>query len=223
MSPQKERYTVVLADDHTLIRRGLKNIIHQQPHLHVIGEAKTGEELLSLLEEQQPNLIVLDISMPEVGGLEAVGIIKKKYPTVKVLMLTMHKKKQYFYHAMAAGADGYLLKNDRDGELLRAIEKIESGKTYVSPLLSDDFTDDVITAYRDQKSSPFQALTKREKQVLTMVVQGQTSRMMANKLCLSPRTIDHHRSNLLKKFNMKNSVDLVNFTIRHGFVDPDME
>ena len=133
-------------------------------------------------------------------------------------MLTMHKNKQYFYHAMSAGADGYLMKEDSDEELLLAIKRIQDGKTYLSPFLSEDFADDVISAYRNNRSSPFETLTNREREVLKLVVAGHTSKVMAEMLCLSPRTIDHHRSNLLRKFDMKNSVDLVNFAVRNGFV-----
>lgn len=132
----------------------------------------------------------------------------------------MHKSKQYFYHAMTAGADGYLVKDDTEEELLVAIRKIQSGKNYISPFLAEDFADDVINTYRKEKKSPFQELTRREKEILQLVVDGYTSRQMADKLGLSPRTIDHHRSNLLRKFGMNNSVDLVNFAVRNGFASP---
>ncbi len=221
MAARKEFYSILLADDHVLIRHGIKNIIKLDETLHVLGEVSNGEELMEFLATQVPDLLILDISMPKINGIEAVGLVKKKYPRVKVLMLTMHKNKQYFYHAMASGADGYLMKDDSDEELLLAIKKIQDGKTYLSPILSDDFTSDVISAHRNQQSSPFVGLTKREYEVLQLVVEGFTSKAMAEKLCLSPRTVDHHRSKLLKKFNLKNSADLVNFAVRNGFVTPE--
>ncbi len=220
MAPEKKLYRILLADDHALIRHGIRKIIGGNPALEVIGEVGDGEELLAFLEQNQPDLLILDISMPKLTGIEAVGKVKKKYPLVKVLMLTMHKNKQYFYHAMSAGADGYLMKEDSDEELLLAVKRIQNGKSYISPFLTDDFTDDVISAYRNNRSSPFETLTPREKEILELVVEGHTSKVMAEMLHLSPRTVDHHRANLLKKFDMKNSVDLVNFAVRSGFVLP---
>jgi DNA-binding NarL/FixJ family response regulator len=133
----------------------------------------------------------------------------------------MHTSKQFFYRAMSAGADGYLIKSDSGDEILQAVQKIRSGRTYIAPLLAEDFTEDMLSVYRNQTTSPLKTLTRREKQILAMVVEGDTSRVMAEKLNLSPRTVDHHRSSLLKKFNMKNSVDLVNYAVRNGYVPID--
>ena len=218
MSQESSHYRIVLADDHVLIRHGIKNIVTSEEDLHIVGEFGDGEELLAFLKTDLPELIVLDISMPNINGVELTKTLKNQYPALKILILTMHKNKQYFYRAMSAGADGYLIKSDSDNELLLAINKIRNGKTYISPYLVDDFTEDVLKAYRNQEATSFTGLTKREKQVLAMVVDGYTSKDMAQKLNLSPRTIDHHRSNLLKKFKMKNSVDLVNYAVRHGYV-----
>ena len=213
-------YKIVLADDHVLIRHGIKNLLAEDPGLDVVGEVADGEELLELLDKTRVDLVILDISMPKMGGMEAVGMVKKRYPWVKVLMLTMHKNKQYFYHAMSAGADGYLVKDDSDEELLVAVNKIRAGKSYISPYLADEFADDVLNSYRPDRRNLFQELTKREKQILQFVVDGYTSKQVAEQLGLSPRTVDHHRANLLKKFQMKNSVDLVNFAVKNGFVTP---
>ena len=218
MTHAKSQYRILLADDHALIRHGIRNLISNNPALEVIGEVGDGEELLEFLQVKVPDLLILDISMPKLTGIEAVSKVKKLYPKIKILMLTMHKNKQYFYHAMSAGADGYLMKEDSDEELLLAIKRIQNGKSYLSPYLSQDFADDVISAYRNNRSSPFETLTKREREVLNLVVEGHTSKVMAEMLHLSPRTIDHHRANLLRKFDMKNSVDLVNFAVRNGFV-----
>jgi len=220
MSATASDYRILLADDHALIRHGIRNLISNNPTLEVIGEVGDGEELLEFLKTKVPDLLILDISMPKLTGIEAVSRVKKLYPAIKILMLTMHKNKQYFYHAMSAGADGYLMKEDSDEELLLAIKRIQDGKSYLSPFLSQDFADDVISAYRNNRSSPFETLTKREREVLNLVVEGHTSKVMAEMLHLSPRTIDHHRANLLRKFDMKNSVDLVNFAVRNGFVTP---
>lgn len=218
---EQKQYRILLADDHVLIRHGIKNIIKQNDQLVVIGEVSNGKQLMSFLEDSEVDLIILDISMPDIGGMEAIGLVKNKYPWIKILMLTMHKNKQYFYNAMGAGADGYLMKDDSDEELLVAITKVLSGKSYISPYMTDDFADDVINMYRNERRTPFQELTKREKEILQLVVQGFTSKQMAEQLNLSQRTIDHHRSNLLRKFNRKNSVDLVNYAVRNGYVTID--
>lgn len=223
MKSAEDCFCILLADDHVLIRYGIKNIIKMNDKLRVVGEVSSGEEIMDFLagSATEVDMIILDISMPGIGGMAAAKLVKSKYPWIKILMLTMHRNKEYFYNAMAAGADGYLMKDDSDQELLIAIDKLSSGKSYISPHMIDDFADDVISMYRTEKKSPFHELTKREKEVLQMVVEGYTSKKMAEQLDLSQRTIDHHRSNLLRKFNRKNSVDLVNYAVRNGFVSGD--
>lgn len=213
-------YKIVLADDHVLIRHGIKNLLSQQNDLQVVGEVSNGEELLLFLDSHAADMIILDISMPQIGGLEAVTLVRNRYPNIKILIFTMHKAKQYFYHAMTAGADGYLVKDDTEDELLKAIGKIQAGKAYISPLMAEDFAGDVFNSIRRDKKIPFQELTRREKEILQLVVDGYTSKQMADTLGLSHRTIDHHRANLLRKFGVSNSVDLVNFAVRNGFATP---
>lgn len=222
MIPGQKEIRILLADDHVLIRHGIKNIIKANSALQVVGEASCGEELMAFLLTSEVDLIILDISMPGIGGMETIGMVKSKYPWIKILMLTMFKNKQYFYNAISAGADGYLMKDDSDNELLVAIKKVLSGKSYISPFMAEDFADDVISLYRNEKRSPFQELTRREKEILQLVVKGLTSKQMAEHLHLSQRTVDHHRSNLLRKFNRKNSVEMVNYAVRNGFVTSDL-
>jgi DNA-binding NarL/FixJ family response regulator len=218
MAPASRQYRIVLADDHVLIRHGIKRILQANPCLEVVGEASSGEELMRFLGEGEVDLVILDIAMPGIGGMETIGKVKTRYPWTKILMLTMHKNKQCFYSAMSAGADGYLMKDDSDQELLVAIDKVLSGKGYISPFMAADFADDIISMYRNERKTPIQGLTRREREVLQMVVEGMTSRQMAERLKLSQRTVDHHRSSLLRKFNRKNSVDMVNYAVRHGLV-----
>jgi len=217
----RKKLRILIADDHALIRHGIKNIIKSDDSHEVIGEVTDGEELLAFLEKIEVDMIILDISMPKISGMELIETGKNKYPWMKILMLTMHKEKEYFYNAMAAGANGYLMKDDSEEELPLAIEKIRSCKKYISPHLADDFAEDVIGMYRHEKRSPFRKLTKREKEILQLLVKGYTSRKMAEHLHLSQRTVDHHRSNLLRKFGRKNSVDLVNYAVRNGLVASD--
>lgn len=207
---------IVLADDHVLIRHGIKNMLSQENDLVIVGEAGDGEEMLALLGQTQADLIILDISMPKLSGIEAIGLVKEKYPWIKILILTMHKDKDRFYRAMTAGADGYLIKEDSDGELLQAISRVRSGKTYLSPMFSEGLVGDVLSGYRNDSKDLYQELTAREKEVLKLVVDGKTSKDIAEFLGVSFRTVDHHRANLLRKLNVKNSIDLVNYAIRHS-------
>jgi DNA-binding NarL/FixJ family response regulator len=211
---------IVLADDHSLIRHGIKNLIAKDNELLVVGEVSNGEELLDYLKCNEVDMVILDNSMHKISGVEAARHVKKMYPWIKILMLTMHDNQQIFYNAMISGADGYLLKEDSDDQLLIAIEKLKAGKKYISPSMTDDFTDTVVEMYRGGKKKPYYELSKRELEILQLVVKGYTSKKMAECLGLSPRTIDHHRSNILKKMGKKNSVDLVNFVVRNGFVTP---
>jgi DNA-binding NarL/FixJ family response regulator len=218
MIPSKKEIRIVLADDHVLIRHGIKKILKANETFRVVGEASSGEELMGLLETSEADFIILDIAMPGIGGMETIGKVKGRYPLIKILMLTMYKAKEYFYNALSAGADGYLIKDDSDNELLVAIEKILSGKIYISPFMAEDLAVDVISMCRNGKRCLFQELTRRETEILQLVVKGHTSRQMAEHLHLSQRTVDHHRSNLLRKFNRKNSVEMVNYAVRNGFV-----
>ena len=211
---------IVLADDHSLIRHGIKNLVAKNNELMVVGEVSDGEELLVFLEHNEVDMVILDNSMHKISGVEASSQVKKLYPWIKILMLTMHDNQQIFYNAMISGVDGYLLKDDSDDQLLIAIEKLKAGNKYISPSMADDFTDNVVEMYRHGKKNPFYELSKREHEILQLVVKGYTSKKMAVHLGLSPRTIDHHRSNILKKMGKKNSVDLVNFVVRNGLVAP---
>lgn len=214
-------YHIVIADDHSLIRQGLKSLIRTDTTLHIVAEASNGIELMECLQQHPPDMVILDITMPQLNGIEVIGRIKKLYPDMAILMLTMHSGNHHFYQAMAAGAHGYLIKDDSDNELLTAIGTIREGKTYISSQLSPEVAGEMITGLRDHSKAPFLCLSDREKEVLQLVVQGHSSRSIGERLNLSPRTIDHHRASLLKKFKMKNTVDLVNHVIRDGMLSPD--
>jgi DNA-binding NarL/FixJ family response regulator len=212
---------IVLADDHVLIRQGLKKLIEENKMLEVIGEAGDGLELLDVLENHEPNLIILDISMPQLRGIEVINEAKRLCQNVKILMITMHKSEQYFLCAMSAGADGYLLKEDSDSELLTAIDMVMEGEMYISPHLAEEFSDEVIKTYREKGVFPCETLTNREVEVLKLVAEGLTSKEIAELLSISIRTVEHHRANLLKKLNLKNTADLIKHAIQNGFINTE--
>jgi DNA-binding NarL/FixJ family response regulator len=218
---EEEAYRIIIADDHGLIRKGLRIIIELESDMQVIGEAGDGEELLKFLAREQPDMIIIDISMPRLNGIDAIRKVVEHYPQIRILMLTMHRNSQYFYKAISAGAHGYLMKDDSDTELLTAIQTVRSGKTYISPQLSTEVTDAMISAFREHRDPPIIKLTPRERDVLGLVVKGHTSKQIAEVLCLSPRTIDHHRAKLLKKFKMRNTVDLVKHVVKNSIILPE--
>jgi DNA-binding NarL/FixJ family response regulator len=210
-------YSIILADDHLLFRHGIKRIIEESEDLVVIGEADDGLELLNLLKRSAPEMVILDLSMPKLRGLEATREIKLIYPKVKVLILTMHKNKEYLIQALSARADGYLLKEDTDTQLLDAIEVIRHGKIFLSPLMSEDLTDNLVDIIHRKGKPLDETLSPREKEVLTLLSEGNSSKEIADLLFISPRTVEHHRTNINKKLNIQNIVDLVKYAIREGY------
>jgi len=210
---------IALADDHALIRHGIKKMIEEDPACKVVGEAADGLELIELLKTTPVDLIILDISMPNLRGIEAIREARKIRPQVKILMLTMHKAEQYICSAIASGADGYLLKEDSDTELLPAIARVRQGELYISPHLSSEFTEEVIASCNRWRESAGEILTPREKQILQLVAEGVTSRDIADRLEISKRTVEHHRANMMKKLNIKRVADLVKYAIGRGLSD----
>ncbi|OQX07292.1 MAG: hypothetical protein BWK76_25040 [Desulfobulbaceae bacterium A2] len=217
------KYRIVIVDDHALIRRGLRNIIEKHGDLAVAGEAADGDILLKRLSRGGVEMVLLDISMPGMSGLDLLPILKERYPGIKVLVLTMHKGRDYIFSALSSGADGYLLKDDSDLELLVAIGKIRQGEVYVSPLLSSEVTHNILAMYREGRNSLNPLISAREKQVLQLVVQGCTSREAGVLLGVSRRTIENHRNNMLRKFSLKSSAELVRYALDHGLVVPSGE
>ena len=214
-------YRILIADDHSLVRQGIKSIIHGDSSLKVVAEAGDGLQTLALLAQWAPEMVVVDISMPHLSGIEAIGKMRKISPLIRILVLTMHSGNQYVYQAFAAGAHGFMTKDESETELLTAINTIRNGRTYISPLLGMEIADDMLTAFREQNRVPFIDLSKREKEVLYWVAKGCSSKMIGEKLRLSSRTVDHHRGTLLKKFKVKNSVDLVNHAVKCDLVVSD--
>lgn len=219
MKPIVSPYRILLADDHVMFRQGMKRILEGVADLEVVGEVGDGLKLLERLKKSSPDMVILDISMPNLRGIEATKEIKTAYSEVKVLILTMHKDKEYLYHAISAGADGYLLKEDADTELFSAIETIRRGGNYISPLLSVELADDLAQTFHGTGfKAPFEPLTTREREVLKLIAEGKSNKEVANLLFISVRTVQHHRANIRKKLNIRKTADLVRYAIRKGYV-----
>jgi DNA-binding NarL/FixJ family response regulator len=211
-------YPIVLADDHPMFRQGLKKIIEEWKGMAVVGEVSSGLELLNLLKKMKPSMVILDLSMPNLRGIEAAREIKTCYPDMKILILTMYKKKEYLFQAISAGADGYLLKDDSCNELFSAIESIRGGKIYLSPLLSTELTGDLLDVLRGGGNPLDEALTTREREILKLIAEGKSSKEIAALLFISPRTVQHHRASIMKKLNLKKIADLIKYAIRKGYI-----
>ena len=207
-------YRIVLADDHSLFRQGLKSILEGEGDFEVVDEAGDGLELIALMDRVKPDLIILDISMPNLRGIDTIPEIKRIHPEVKILIVTMHKDKEYLFQAISRGADGYFLKKDAGNELFSAIEKIRKGKVYVPPILSeslDQYWDDI------REKTPKTILTNREREVLSLIAGGKSNKEIADILYISVHTVERHRANLTEKLNLKRTADLVKYAIEKGY------
>jgi DNA-binding NarL/FixJ family response regulator len=211
-------YRIVLAEDHILVREGIKKIIEAFADLEVVGEVSDGLQLLDFLRQLPVNMVILDISMPNLSGIEATKEIKRNFPQVKVLILTMHKKREYLNDALAAGADGYLLKEDAAKELLTAIQKIRQEAVYVSPLLSAELATLYAQTRRQMPDLAVEeSLTPREIEIIKLIAEGKSSKEIGALLFLSFRTIQNHRTKIMRKLKLKKNIDLVKYAIQMGY------
>jgi len=211
-----EPYRVVLADDHILFRQGMKRIIDELPDTQVIGEANDGRETLEVVKNLLPDLAILDISIPKLNGIETCREIRHLFPSVKILILTMHKDREYLYQAISAGAQGYLLKEDSDEELFAAIGTIRKGAIYVTKALAGAVSTDIsaLSAGGERKFS--RSLSTREREVLKFICEGKGNSEIGDVLRISPRTVETHRANIMNKLNVKNTAELVRYAIKGG-------
>jgi len=210
---------IVIAEDHTLIRDGLKMLIATNATLEIVGEAEDGLDAIKIITELKPDLVLMDLSMPRMGGIEAIREVKKLCPETRILVLTVHKTEEHVLASLKSGADGYLLKESTHAELLDAIANVLSGKQYLSPGVSDT----VIKGYlagkeRASVNSKLETLTLREKEILKLIAEGYKNREIGDYLCISTRTVETHRNNLMKKLNLHNASALTTFAIENGLL-----
>jgi len=208
-------YQIILADDHTLFRHVLRKSIESFPDLKVIGEVSNGMELLQILRKLQPDLIVLDISMPQMQGIVAAQEVKKYYPKVKILILTMHSSQDHLRDALASGVDGYLLKENAYEDLISAIRTIQKGKQYISNLVSPQIKDIILSDNDWSKSTS--DLTMRETVILKLMAEGKSTREIADLLFISIPTVNRHRFNIKNKLGLKANADLIKYAIAKGY------
>ncbi|MCM8569090.1 response regulator transcription factor [Gramella jeungdoensis] len=208
-----DKIRIVLADDHVLVRDGIKSLLEEQPDMEVVDEASDGAEAIKILEKDLPDLLIVDIRMPEMNGIEVVRKIHENKWDLRTLVLSMHDSEEYVVQSVQAGADGYLLKGASKDEFLKALHKVASGGKYfagdISAILINNFTDGKPSQKQKKKEDPFN-LTKREKQILKLVLQGKSNKEIGKELEISKRTAEVHRFNLMKKLDVKNLIELTN-------------
>jgi len=214
------RYRIVIAEDYTILREGLKSLLSSQPDFEVVGEAEDGRKAIQWAEKVKPDLILTDLSMPRMNGMEAIREIKKVSPKTKVLVLTVHDAEEYILATFRAGADGYALKDATRHELVKAIRKVLAGKPYVSPGISDKVDEGYLEGKKEFKlSSVFETLTSREREILKLIAEGCKNKEIADQLDISTKTVERHRANLMEKLNLHNVQALTAFAIERGLVE----
>ena len=216
------KITVLLADDHTIVRKGLLSLLVEQEDIVVIGEAENGREALALIEQLQPDVVVMDITMPLLNGLEATRQIKRRWPQIQVVILTIHTTEEYIFQILEAGASGYVVKQAAPSELVMAIRAAYDGETFLSPSISQTIIREYIA---HAQSAPCEdtvdVLTEREYEICQLLVEGYSSREIADLLVISIKTVETHRGNLLRKLDIDNLPDLTKYAIRKGITSLD--
>ena len=215
----KKQYRIVIAEDHTILRDGLKALLSSSPDFEIVGEAEDGRDAIRCVERLMPDLVLMDLSMPRMNGVDAIREVKKRYPETKIIALTVHKEEEYVLTTLQAGADGYVLKDATHAELLMAIKNVLMGKPYLSPGVSEK----VIEGYLDGKKtvkdkSAWHTLTEREREILKLIAEGYKNKEVADYLCISLKTVEKHRANLMKKLDLHNAAALTAFAMKKGLV-----
>jgi DNA-binding NarL/FixJ family response regulator len=210
---------VLVADDHAIVREGLGTMLSNQPDMTVVGLATHGRDAIRMVDEYQPDVAIMDISMPELNGIDAISQMLPRHPNIKVIVLSIHETKPYVYRALKAGARGYLLKETAGLEVVDAVRAVYSGERYLSQRISDLVTD--ISFHRlegSKEASPLEQLSPREREILQLVAEGKTSQEIGERLSISSKSVDTYRSRLMRKIGVKDLAGLVKFAIQHGVI-----
>ena len=216
----KQKVRIILVEDHTILREGLRALLTVDPNYEIIGEAADGREAVRFVEKQVPDLILMDLSMPRMTGMDAIREIKKRYPATKIIALTVHKTEEYLRTTLQAGADGYVLKDATHNELLMAIQNVLNGKTYLSPGVSEKVVEGYLESKEDQMNDTMLGLlSQREREVLKLIAEGYKNKEIADDLCISFKTVEKHRANLMKKLDLHNAAALTAYAIEQGLVE----
>jgi DNA-binding NarL/FixJ family response regulator len=210
---------IFLADDHAVVRDGLRSLLETQAEITVVGEAADGREAIRQVKRLRPDVVIMDIAMPELNGIEATQQIRESCPATQVVILSMHASKEHISRALQAGANGFVMKESAGQEVMDAVISVHSGHPYLSQRISETMIEDYVHRRKAaQDKSPLESLSPREREILQLVVEGKTSAKIGEILYLSPKTVETYRSRLMEKLGVKNLPDLVKFAIQHGLI-----
>jgi two-component system response regulator NreC len=213
---------VLLVDDHKIMREGLRSLLEKQPDIEIVAEAESAQKALKLVEEITPNLVIIDVVMPSLNGIEATRRILAKVPTIKVIALSMYSDKRFVMEMLRAGASGYLLKDCAFEELDEAIRAVMEDRTYITPRIVDIIVKDYFSQVEKPSSSALSTLTSRQYEVLQLLAEGKTTREIARQMALSVKTIESHRQQIINKLNIRSVAGLTKYAIREGLISPDV-
>jgi len=214
-----KKLRIVLADDHAILRAGLRALLTADPGFEVVGEAQDGREAVRCVERLEPDLLLMDLSMPRMSGMEAIREIKKRFPDTRIIALTVHKTEEYLLATLQAGADGYVLKDATHDELVIAIKNVVSGKSYLSPGVSEKVIEGYLEGKEGTRSlSAWESLSQREREVLKLIAEGYKNKEIAEDLCISLKTVEKHRANLMKKLDLHNAAGLTVYAVERGLL-----
>lgn len=212
---------VVLADDHSVVRQGLRVWLERSGWVQVVGEASDGRQAVALVEELNPDVVIMDIAMPLLNGIDAAAQIVRRNPETKVIILSMHADESYILRALSAGAKGYLLKESTESDVLPAVQSVRDGKPYFTPSIARLLLEDYMRSLKQNNlQDSYDLLTEREREVLQLLAQGKSNKEVAHVLELSPHTIDSHRTNMMQKLNLHNTAEIVLYAVRKGIIVP---
>jgi DNA-binding NarL/FixJ family response regulator len=212
---------VVLADDHTIVRDGLRALLEANPEIKVIGDAANSHQVVSLVKDLQPDIVIMDISMPELNGIDATRQILGSSPQVRIIILSMLGTADHVFHALQAGVRGFLLKESAGREVMEAVQAVYAGEMYFSRPITHTLVNDYMQARVDSQSGSLESLSVRENEILCMVVEGKTSAEIGHSLHLSPKTIESYRSRMMHKLGISDLPQLIRFAIKHGLISVD--
>ena len=213
-----EKIRVLIADDHTIVRAGVRLLLEAEPDIEVVGEAVNGNEAMSLTESLKPEVVLMDIAMPDTNGLDATRLLKERFPETHVLVLTVHRSEEYFFEMLKAGASGYVLKGAETSELIDAVRCVSRGEAFLHPTMTRQLLQDYLDRLRQADDPHDSLLTRRENEILRLLADGYSTKEIAERLFVSSSTIHSHRTNLMRKLNLSTRHELVQYARRHGLL-----
>lgn len=213
--------TILIADDHPIVRRGIRNLLQPESEFSIVGEVADGLEAIHQVERLKPDILLLDLMLPGLSGLEVLRVARDRTPTTRVVVLSMYSTTAFVAEALKNGASAYVLKGSAEDDIVRGLRDVAHGKRFLSPQISDMAIEGYIELLRDHPSDPHETLTPREREILQLAAEGHTNSQIAQRLHISPRTVENHRANLLRKLGITNHSELVVYAVRHGLIPLD--